>query len=132
SWLFGANPLQLLTGGDPGVTTSEPGPTGAPSDAGGQFASKILASTEDTWTAAFARANTRYPATTLVLFTNGVDSACGTASSATGPFYCPGDKKVYLDLGFYRELDRLGAPGDFAQAYVIAHEVGHHVQNILG
>lgn len=134
SWLTGTDPLSLLSNsGDPGSATNAPaGTTGAPGDAGARFASGVLASTEDTWTEAFARANTRYPPTTLVLFTDSVDSACGLASSATGPFYCPEDRKVYLDLGFYHELDRLGAPGDFAQAYVIAHEVGHHVQQLVG
>ena len=101
-------------------------------DESAQFVSAILADTEDTWTTIFPRMGMQYQAPKLVLFSDQVSSACGYNSAATGPFYCPGDRKVYLDLGFFRELDRLGAPGDFAQAYVIGHEVGHHVQNLLG
>lgn len=98
-----------------------------------KFVSVVLADTEDTWNAAFADMGGRYREPTLVLFSGGVNSACGMASSAVGPFYCPGDQQVYLDLAFFRDLkDRYGAPGDFAQAYVIAHEVGHHVQTLLG
>jgi predicted metalloprotease len=94
---------------------------------------KVLADTEDTWTAIFARSGQRYTKPVLVLFSDAVESACGQAAAATGPFYCPGDHKVYLDLSFLQELGRrFGAPGDFAQAYVIAHEVGHHVQNLTG
>jgi predicted metalloprotease len=97
------------------------------------FVSVVLADTEDTWGAIFAAGNARYEAPKLVLFTDAVRSACGNAQSAMGPFYCPGDHKVYIDLSFYRDLtEKLGAPGDFAQAYVIAHEIGHHVQNLLG
>jgi len=98
-----------------------------------QFVSVVLADTEDTWRGIFQKAGRQYQDPRLVLFTGAVDSACGTANSAVGPFYCPGDQKVYIDLGFYRELrDRFKAPGEFAQAYVLAHEVGHHVQNLLG
>jgi uncharacterized protein len=94
---------------------------------------RVLGSTEDYWGAYFQREGEQYPVTTLKLFNGQTDSVCGTASGATGPFYCPGDKKVYLDMGFFDEMDRgLGAKGDFAQAYVIAHEVGHHVQDVLG
>jgi predicted metalloprotease len=97
------------------------------------FVSVVLADTEDTWTALFQNMGRRYVDPHLVLFTGQVQSACGFAETAMGPFYCPGDSKVYIDLGFYDELkQRLGAPGDFAQAYVIAHEVGHHVQHLLG
>jgi uncharacterized protein len=97
------------------------------------FASAVLADTEDTWTALFQAAGKTYERPKLVLFTEAVASACGQASSAVGPFYCPQDHKLYLDLTFFSELDqRFGAPGDFAQAYVIAHEIGHHVQNQLG
>lgn len=97
------------------------------------FVSVVLADTEDTWGDLFAKAGSQYLAPKLVLFTGVVQSACGTAQAAVGPFYCPGDRQVYLDLDFYRLLaDRFGAPGDFAQAYVVAHEVGHHVQNLLG
>jgi uncharacterized protein len=136
SYFLGVDPSQLLndagvsTGGEPVATT----PAGAPgSDPAGEFARKILADTEDTWTAIFERSGQQYTKPVLVLFSDAVDSACGQAGSATGPFYCPGDQRVYLDLSFFRELDaRFGAPGDFAQAYVIAHEIGHHVQNLTG
>ena len=101
-------------------------------DEGGQFAATVLASTEDAWTEIFRSQGQSYRAPTLVLFSDAVASACGTASSAVGPFYCPADQKVYLDLSFYELLSqRFGAPGDFAQAYVVAHEVGHHVQQLL-
>ncbi len=124
-----ANQVQVGTGG----ARTEPGPAGAPADEGGRFAAVVLASTEDTWTPVFAARGTRYREPTLVLFSGAVDSACGTAQSAVGPFYCPADSQVYIDLEFFDELARrFGAPGDFAQAYVIAHEVGHHVQNLLG
>jgi predicted metalloprotease len=97
------------------------------------FVSVVLADTEDTWEAIFRQEGGAYEKPKLVLFTGSVQSACGYASSATGPFYCPADRKVYIDLGFYSELKHnLNAPGDFAQAYVISHEVGHHVQNLLG
>lgn len=136
SYFLGVDPSQLLndsgvsTGGEPPAST----PAGPPgSDPTGEFARKILADTEDTWTAIFERSGQRYSNPVLVLFSDAVESACGQAVSATGPFYCPGDQKVYLDLSFFRELDRrFGAPGDFAQAYVIAHEIGHHVQNLTG
>jgi len=98
-----------------------------------KFASTVLATTEDVWKDVFRKNNLRYREPTLVLFTNKVRSACGFASSATGPFYCPGDNKLYLDFAFFRELqNQFKAPGDFAAAYVIAHEIGHHVQNQLG
>ncbi len=108
-------------------------PNAAPSDELGDFVSVVLADTEDTWTPIFQSMGKQYTPPTLVLFTDTVESACGYSTAATGPFYCPGDSKVYIDLGFYKELrDQFGAPGDFAQAYVIAHEIGHHVQNELG
>jgi predicted metalloprotease len=95
--------------------------------------SKVLADTEDTWSAIFALSGRTYEVPKLVLFSEGVETGCGMGQSAMGPFYCPADRQVYIDLNFYQELrDRFGAPGDFAQAYVIAHEVGHHVQNLLG
>ena len=98
-----------------------------------QFVRTMLADTEDVWSALFSEARADYPEPTLVLFSGGVASACGHASSAAGPFYCPADQKLYLDTSFFRELaQRFGAPGDFAAAYVIAHEVGHHVQNVTG
>ncbi len=97
------------------------------------FMKFVIGDVQKAWTGIFEGAGEQYPATTLVLFNGGVRTGCGVASSDTGPFYCPADRRVYLDLGFFRELrDRFGAPGDFAQAYVIAHEVGHHVQNVLG
>jgi predicted metalloprotease len=97
------------------------------------FVSVVLADTEDTWNEIFAAQNLDYREPTLVLFSSAVESACGFAESAVGPFYCPLDEKVYIDLSFYQDLkDRFGAPGDFAQAYIIAHEVGHHVQNQIG
>jgi len=136
SYFLGVDPSQLLN--DSGVSTGGAPPASAPagppgSDPAGEFARKILADTEDTWTAIFERSGQQYTKPTLVLFSDAVDSACGQAVSATGPFYCPGDQRVYLDLSFFRELDRrFGAPGDFAQAYVIAHEIGHHVQNLTG
>jgi len=98
-----------------------------------EFVTFVVDDVQDSWARAFAEANLQYEATQLVLFRQATQTGCGTGQSATGPFYCPLDKKVYLDLGFFRELqDRFGAPGDFAQAYVIAHEFGHHVQNLLG
>lgn len=138
SWLTGQNPLQLLTqmGGleDPGAPSSQSsGPTGAPADQLGKFASVVLADTEDTWNEILPTLGVRYQEPTLVLFDRAVQSACGMSSSAVGPFYCPLDRQVYLDLSFFDEMSRrFGAPGDFASAYVIAHEVGHHVQNLLG
>ncbi len=147
-WLvFGINPLQMLsmlTGGSGSVTqedsyqpssprSTQTSQNGGFEDAGKQFVSKVLGSTEDVWTEIFAAGGKTYKPTPLVLFSGATGSACGTASSATGPFYCPVDGKVYIDLAFYRELrDRFGAPGDFAQAYVIAHEVGHHIQDLVG
>jgi predicted metalloprotease len=134
---LGENPLELLAMlsqvyiGD-GPTTSASSRQTPGNDESAQFVSAILADTEDTWAAIFPRMGMQYQVPKLVLFSDLVSSACGHNSAATGPFYCPGDRKVYLDLGFFRELDHLGAPGDFAQAYVIGHEVGHHVQNLLG
>jgi predicted metalloprotease len=97
------------------------------------FVSVVLADTEDTWDTIFREGGSVYEKPKLILFTGQVKSACGYAQSATGPFYCPADRKVYIDLGFYKELkSKLNAPGDFAQAYVVAHEIGHHVQNLLG
>ena len=108
-------------------------PKGAPADAMGQFVSKILGSTEDVWGKIFQQSNSRYRPPTLVLYDGLVQSTCGMGQSAMGPFYCPEDEKLYIDLTFLRDLQtRFGAPGDFAQAYVIAHEVGHHVQKLTG
>jgi predicted metalloprotease len=139
-WLLGADPmtlLSMLTGGGGDVAQvgyEEPAPqTGGARDEQAEFVSVVLADTEDTWSEIFAKGGQRYRPPTLVLFTDVVRSACGMAQSAMGPFYCPLDQKVYIDLGFYRDLQqRFRAPGDFAQAYVIAHEVGHHVQTLLG
>ena len=115
--------------GDSGTTQT----TSQPKDEMGQFVSVVLADTEDTWDSLFRRMGKDYEEPKLVIFEDAVESACGYANSAVGPFYCPPDKKVYLDLSFFRDLkNQLGAPGDFAQAYVIAHEVGHHVQNLMG
>jgi len=106
---------------------------GAPEDEMGQFVSKVLGSTEDVWTQVMRAHNRQYRQPKLVLYTGAVRSACGMGQAAMGPFYCPNDEKLYIDLAFYRDLkERFRAPGDFAQAYVIAHEVGHHVQNQLG
>ncbi|MGE0462182.1 MAG: neutral zinc metallopeptidase [Vicinamibacterales bacterium] len=136
SWLTGTNPLSLLQMTDalPGGAPAESVPTGTGGDdPQSVFISKVVGDLEDTWTQIFARAGEQYQPPVLVLFDGQVQSACGFASAATGPFYCPADSKVYLDLSFFRELDQqFGAPGDFAQAYVVAHEVGHHVQNLLG
>jgi predicted metalloprotease len=137
---FGVDPSQILQQiTEPGGYTqdaSSTSSTGTPSTADADlrdFVSVVLADTEDTWTEQFKQMNLTYRDPKLVLFNGGVQSACGFAETATGPFYCPGDQKVYLDLDFFQELsDRFKAPGDFAQAYVIAHEVGHHVQTLLG
>ena len=136
---FGVDPSLLLQGGPaPGAVPQAPQPrveTRAPSreDKMADFVAAVLGSTEDTWTELFARSGRAYRKPTLVLFSGAVQSACGFAQAAVGPFYCPADQKLYIDLAFYRDLqDRFRAPGDFAQAYVIAHEVGHHVQNLLG
>ncbi|MBU1329771.1 MAG: neutral zinc metallopeptidase [Gammaproteobacteria bacterium] len=133
--LSGQDPLQIL--GQLAGQLSQPAAvsTQAPAanDPQRDFVSAVLGDTEDTWRELFQQAGRQYRDPTLVLFSGGVDSACGFAQSAVGPFYCPGDQRVYLDLSFFRELEqRFGAAGDFAQAYVIAHEVGHHVQTLLG
>lgn len=133
SLVTGNNPLTLIanffTGGGIQTEASAPYKPSAEDEELADFSATILASTEDVWN----RLIQNYREPTLVLFTNSVSSACGSASSATGPFYCPGDEKLYLDLSFFRDMEReLNAPGDFAQAYVIAHEVGHHVQKIMG
>jgi predicted metalloprotease len=108
-------------------------PKGAPADEMGQFVAKILGSTEVVWGKIFQESNSQYRPPTLVLYDGQVRSTCGTAQSAMGPFYCPGDEKLYIDLAFFRDLQtRFRAPGDFAQAYVVAHEVGHHVQTLTG
>lgn len=137
SCLTGRNPLELVgMGGGGGVAPQEQSaPTGAPaeSDSAARFVSVVLRDTEVIWTKIFQESGKQYREPHLVLFRSEVQSGCGGASAASGPFYCPADQKVYIDLSFYDELrERFGAPGDFAMAYVIAHEVGHHVQNMLG
>jgi predicted metalloprotease len=138
-YFMGVSPstlLSLLNGGDTqAVDAPAPAnPTGAAAnDPQVDFVRAILGETEDVWGAYFQNMGKTYTAPKLVLFSGQIESACGFASAAAGPFYCPGDQKVYIDLSFYRQLaTEFGAPGDFARAYVIAHEVGHHVQNLLG
>jgi len=133
--LFGADPRQLLeqVPGDSSTGVQSSRPVNPEEEELKQFVSVVLAKSEDVWTEVFRQNGRQYREPTLVLFADRVDSACGIAGAAVGPFYCPGDQKVYIDLSFYEELRRrFNAPGDFAQAYVIAHEVGHHVQNLLG
>jgi predicted metalloprotease len=130
---FGIDPSVVLQSGQPAPTTQAPAASSRAGDEIKQFVSVVLADTEDTWRELFRRMNREYRDPTLVLFSGSVQSACGMAGAAVGPFYCPGDHKLYLDTSFFRDLrDRFGARGDFAQAYVIAHEVGHHVQTLLG
>ena len=147
-WIFGINPLTvlgLLSGGGPAevvqspqrAPSGQPGqpgqPGAAPKDPAAQFVSTVLRDTEVVWGQMFKASGAAYQEPTLVLFRGATRSACGVGESAMGPFYCPGDGKVYLDLNFFDTLARrMGAPGDFAQAYVVAHEVGHHVQNLMG
>jgi len=141
-WVFGINPLALLgllDGGNYGTQTQQlPSPSAqrqnaAPADAGARFASVVLASTEDVWQKEFAQRGARYEPPVLVLYRRGTQTGCGFGDAAAGPFYCPADRRVYLDLDFFEVMAaRLGANGDFAQGYVIAHEVGHHVQNLAG
>jgi predicted metalloprotease len=145
SLLLGKNPLEMLAlisgdgGGGPAVQTQSLSPAtqapggGAQADPQREFVARVLGDTEDVWGGTFQQLGTRYVPPKLVLYHGQVGSACGLGSAAMGPFYCPGDRIVYLDLAFFQELtQRFGAPGDFARAYVIAHEVGHHVQNQLG
>ena len=139
-WMLGINPLTILGflsgSGDlsPPAQTQPATPSGpAPTDDMGRFVASVLGGTEDVWGEQFRQAGGAYQKPRLVLFRGATPTACGTGQAAMGPFYCPLDQKVYIDLGFYDTLRRqLGAPGDFAQAYVIAHEVGHHVQNLMG
>jgi predicted metalloprotease len=133
---LGVDPSVILSGGQPGVAppAADGGGRAPPSDdPAARFVSRVLAETEDVWTPAFESLGRRYEPPRLVLFSGAVQSGCGTAQAQVGPFYCPSDRRVYIDLEFLAEMQRrLGAPGDFAAAYVIAHEVGHHVQNLLG
>lgn len=132
---FGQDPSVVLQGVQPSAPTSEQVPyQETPEEAQSrEFVGVVLADTEETWGQIFSQAGRTYEQPKLVLFSGAVESACGFAEAAVGPFYCPGDHKVYIDLSFYQELqNRFGAPGDFAQAYVVAHEIGHHVQTLLG
>ena len=137
-WAFGINPITILNvlsgGGPPAQVQQAPAQRPPLDDRMGKFVSTVLADTEDVWKDVFAKGGATYKEPRLVLFRGRTGTGgCGTGESAMGPFYCPADQKVYIDLAFYETLTkRLGAPGDFAQAYVIAHEVGHHVQNLLG
>ena len=137
-WAFGINPLTilgLLSGGGapPAQVQQMPAHKPPADDRMAKFVSTVLADTEDVWTDIFAKGGAKYQDPRLVLFRGATPTACGTGQAAMGPFYCPADRKVYIDLGFYETLkNKLGAPGEFAQAYVIAHEVGHHVQHQLG
>lgn len=131
-WMLGGNPLSLLSGGNAPNTASISAPSSNDDDAAA-FISTVLADTEKVWGDIFRQSNQTYRPPTLVLFRGQTQSGCGFASAATGPFYCPADEKVYIDLSFFDQLARdLNAPGDFAQAYVLAHEVAHHIQNLLG
>ena len=139
AYFLGINPAELMQavsqgGGSAPASSQAPAsvPGARPADEAGDFSSAVLADTEDTWTKVFASMGQQYTPPILVLYRDQVDSACGYESAATGPFYCPGDARLYLDTSFFDELQALGAPGDFAEAYVIAHEVGHHLQKLLG
>ncbi len=136
SYFTGINPMTLLGFIEQTPIAHQQAPAAhkpPANDESARFVSKVLASTEDVWTDTFRQNGRQYEAPKLVLFTGATPTACGTGQTAMGPFYCPGDHKVYIDLAFYRELkERFHAPGEFAQAYVVAHEVGHHIQNLLG
>lgn len=133
SLLLGENPLDYINVGTSPAYEQQQQPTSEAEDQMAEFVKVVLNDTEDVWTKVFAERGETYQEPVLVLFSGGTQSGCGAASSATGPFYCPEDSKVYIDLSFYEELrSRFGAPGDFAMAYVIAHEVGHHVQHLWG
>jgi uncharacterized protein len=138
SYFFGVSPttvLSLLTGGSPDISQGQQTPAHRPpaSDQMAKFVSTVLADTEDTWTELFRAQGSSYAKPRLILFSGSTPTACGTGQSASGPFYCPGDQKIYIDLSFYRLMQqRFKVSGEFAQAYVIAHEVGHHVQHLMG
>jgi predicted metalloprotease len=134
AYFFGVDPRLILGLADSASVGPQPeAQTGVPQDAAGDFMAAVLGETEDTWSAIFQANGSQYVPPKLALFTGQVRSACGSASAAMGPFYCPADSKVYIDVAFFDELKtRFQAPGDFAQAYVLAHEVGHHVQNLTG
>jgi len=136
AYFLGIDPrliMGLLGGGTGAPTTEQPVDPSSPADESGQFVAHVLGDTEETWTAIFAEGGQQYAAPRLALFSQGINTGCGSATSAAGPFYCPPDQKVYIDLTFFQQLEtEFAAQGDFAKAYVIAHEVGHHVQNLLG
>ena len=138
SYFFGVSPgtvINVINGGGAVAPEATQGPAKAPpaDDREARFVSTVLADTEDTWTAIFQKAGQTYSKPRLVLFSGRTQTACGTGQTASGPFYCPGDQKIYIDLSFYRTMqERFRVSGEFAQAYVIAHEVGHHVQNLMG
>jgi predicted metalloprotease len=136
AWYFGVDPrlvMGLLSGGESSPQGEAPIEASTPGDEAGQFVQHVLGDTEETWSAIFSQAGREYPAPYLALFSNGINTGCGSATSAAGPFYCPADNKVYIDLAFFHQLEtEFAAQGDFAKAYVIAHEVGHHVQTVLG
>jgi len=136
AYFLGIDPrliMGLLGGGAGQPTTEAPVDPSTPTDESGQFVQHVLGDTEETWTSIFSSAGAQYVAPRLALFSEGINTGCGSATSAAGPFYCPPDQKVYIDLAFFRQLEgEFAAQGDFAKAYVIAHEVGHHVQNLLG
>jgi len=132
-WLLGGNPLQVLNEGMPGTEYAVEGTTSQANDELTQFVSVVLKDTEDVWHKLFNQSGMIYREPKMVIYSQATQSACGYSSAATGPFYCPGDEKVYIDLDFLQQLQqKLNTPGDFAQAYIIAHEVGHHVQKLLG
>jgi len=136
AYFLGIDPrlvMGLLGGGTGAPTQEQPVGPSNPGDEAGQFVQHVLGDTEETWTSIFASAGRQYVEPRLALFSEGINTGCGSATSAAGPFYCPPDQKVYIDLTFFRQLETdFAAQGDFAKAYVIAHEVGHHVQNLLG
>ena len=137
-WMLGVNPIDVLTNGgagtsSPGTSQWAPPASNASEDQLAEFVGVVVKDTEDLWGEVFRQNNASYTPPKVVLFTGRTQSGCGVADASSGPFYCPNDQKVYIDLSFYEQLRRqFGAPGDFAQAYVIAHEIGHHVQNLTG
>jgi predicted metalloprotease len=133
-FVFGINPLVIMEAANQLAPPQQDGRMGTPTDVEGQFVDTMLSSTTDVWRDAFGKMGRQYqPPRSLVLYEQGTSTGCGFGQSAMGPFYCPADERIYIDLSFFQELARrFGAPGDFAQAYVIAHEVGHHVQHLLG
>lgn len=134
AWFMGADALQLLgmAGGQMGSSSQQSTQISTANQESAEFVSAVVAQTEDVWNPLFRQAGMQYREPKLVLYNDEVQSACGYSTAASGPFYCPGDQKVYIDLSFFKELQQMGAPGDFAQAYVIGHEIAHHVQKQLG